>query len=329
VSVLGSFQFLFAVLGHAAYLIEYYPNIVYSEKMHMPVIEFSDYPLISHNDSLLMRHVNEHFNFIIPEGSGKCLSAFYILINIETLYFLLFIAVSAVALWNPFWYCILLLDVIKRSHAVKNILMSITLNWKQLIVTTIFGLFIIFIFATIGFAYFNEYYSEENAQFITYCSTLYECFFSTLNLGIRMGGGIGDALVSPKIGRWNYWPRVVFDIAFFVIVIIIILNVIFGIIIDTFAELRDKRQALESDMKNNCYICGTLRSTLELQGQGWAKHFLVEHSPLAYLAFIIYLREKEMIECNGLEKFVKEKLQTFDTSFFPTTSKYLQDHLEE
>ena len=326
VSVLGSFQFLFAVLGHAAYLIEYYPNIVYSEKLHLPVIEFSDYPLISHNDSLLMRHVNEHFDLIILEGSGKCLSVLYILTNMETLYFVLFIAASAVAFWNPFWYCILLLDVIKRSLAVKNILMSITLNWKQLIVTTIFGLFIIFIFATIGFTYFNEYYSETDAQFVTYCSTLYECFFSTLNLGIRMGGGIGDALVSPKIGNWNYWQRVVFDIAFFVIVIIIILNVIFGIIIDTFAELRDKRQALESDMKNNCYICGTLRSTLELQGQGWAKHFLVEHSPLAYLAFIIYLREKEMIECNGLEKFVKEKLQTFNTSFFPTTSKYLQDH---
>lgn len=326
VSILGSFQFLFAVLSHAAYLIEYYPNIVYSEKLQQPVIEFSDYPLISHNDSLLMKHVNEHFDFIIPEGSGKCLSAFYILTNIETVYFVLFIAVSAVALWNPFWYCILLLDVIKRSHAVKNILMSITLNWKQLIITTVFGLFIIFIFATIGFTYFNEYYKEEGAQFVTYCSTLYECFFSTLNLGIRMGGGIGDAIVSPKIGRWNYWHRVVFDIAFFVIVIIIILNVIFGIIIDTFAELRDKRQALEFDMKNNCYICGTLRSTLELQGQGWAKHFLVEHSPLAYLAFVIYLREKEMIECNGLEKFVKEKLQTFDTSFFPTTSKYLQDH---
>ena len=37
------------------------------------------------------------------------------------------------------------------------------------------------------------------------------------------------------------------------------LNIIFGIIIDTFADLRDKRNTMEEDMKNVCYICGIER----------------------------------------------------------------------
>ena len=41
--------------------------------------------------------------------------------------------------------------------------------------------------------------------------------------------------------------------------ITILLNVIFGIIIDTFAELREKSSMQYEDMKNVCYICGLKR----------------------------------------------------------------------
>lgn len=63
---------------------------------------------------------------------------------------------------------------------------------------------------------------------------------TTWNIGIRMGGGIGEAL--SKINFFNesiYYERLVYDISFFIIVIIIILNIVLGIIIDTFAQLRD------------------------------------------------------------------------------------------
>ena len=37
---------------------------------------------------------------------------------------------------------------------------------------------------------------------------------------------------------WRFWA---FSLAFFIIVNILIINIIFGIIIDTFGELRDER----------------------------------------------------------------------------------------
>ena len=50
--------------------------------------------------------------------------------------------------------------------------------------------------------------------------------------------------------------RVVYDMAFYFILIIIVLNLIFGVIIDTFADLRSEKQQKEEILKNTCFICG-------------------------------------------------------------------------
>ena len=52
--------------------------------------------------------------------------------------------------------------------------------------------------------------------------------------------------------------RVVYDLLFFFIVIIIVLNLIFGVIIDTFADLRSEKQQKELILKNTCFICGKI-----------------------------------------------------------------------
>lgn len=53
--------------------------------------------------------------------------------------------------------------------------------------------------------------------------------------------------------------RVVYDLLFFFIVIIIVLNLIFGVIIDTFADLRSEKQQKELVLKNTCFVCGKFR----------------------------------------------------------------------
>ena len=45
---------------------------------------------------------------------------------------------------------------------------------------------------------------------------------------------------------------------------------------------------------------------------------------MAYLAFIIYVKDKESTECSGLEKYVKERIESKNIDFFPNTSIELQ-----
>lgn len=49
--------------------------------------------------------------------------------------------------------------------------------------------------------------------------------------------------------------RVVYDLLFYFVVIIIVLNLIFGVIIDTFADLRSEKQKKEEVLKTTCFIC--------------------------------------------------------------------------
>lgn len=59
--------------------------------------------------------------------------------------------------------------------------------------------------------------------------------------------------------------RVVYDLLFFFLVIIIVLNLIFGVIIDTFADLRSEKQRKEEILKTTCFICGEMRHTSSQQ----------------------------------------------------------------
>lgn len=98
---------------------------------------------------------------------------------------------------------------------------------------------------------------DGSTDFNNYCSTLYECTLSTLNNGIRAGGGIGETLAQPLNSNANqYWGRYFFDLTFFIVIIIVMLNIIFGIIIDAFAALRDQRKEAMDAIQNNCFICG-------------------------------------------------------------------------
>ena len=88
------------------------------------------------------------------------------------------------------------------------------------------------------------------------CDTLWMCFVTTLNQGLRNGGGIGDVLRQPSRTEHTFTLRLVYDLMFFFMVIILGLDLIFGVIVDTFAELRSKQQEKDRISKNSCFICG-------------------------------------------------------------------------
>lgn len=89
-----------------------------------------------------------------------------------------------------------------------------------------------------------------------YCEDLLECYMSILNGGLRAGGGLGESLDQEARHSGTFWARYFFDLSFFVVGIIILLNIIFGVILDAFAELRDKDKARDEDIQNRCLVCG-------------------------------------------------------------------------
>ena len=97
---------------------------------------------------------------------------------------------------------------------------------------------LIYMFAVVGHLYFQEQFVVDDEAS---CSSLLVCMLTTINHGLRNGGGIGDVLTRARASDPMYLFRFVYDLLFFFLVIIITLNIVFGIIIDTFADLREKK----------------------------------------------------------------------------------------
>ena len=145
------------------------------------------------------------------------------------------------------------------------------------------------------------------------CTTLLECFTFGLLNGIRSGGGLGDLLP-----QRTHHLRNLYDFAFFLIIIVIILNIVFGIIIDTFAQLRDQKHSIEEDTRKYCLICGQQANDFDRYVEGgFAAHVKTAHNMWQYFYFMVYLNNKQEDEYTGQESYVFSKLQHQDVSFFP------------
>lgn len=95
------------------------------------------------------------------------------------------------------------------------------------------------------------------------------------------------------------------------------MNLIFGIIIDAFAVLRDDNKQKLENINNICFICSLDRTKLEKEGKGFEYHSQNDHHVWNYLFYIYYLKRKEDTEYNGIESFVADCLNQDDILWFP------------
>lgn len=93
-------------------------------------------------------------------------------------------------------------------------------------------------------------------QLFTFISSKFKDSGSPLNVL-----WVCDDIVSESLQENLFVARVVYDLLFFFIVIIIVLNLIFGVIIDTFADLRSEKQQKDEILKNTCFVCGKKAET--------------------------------------------------------------------
>ena len=88
------------------------------------------------------------------------------------------------------------------------------------------------------------------------------CYATFLHSGLLNGGGIADH-IKGDLGHEpiysdnsEFTARIVYDVAFFVFISVLLLNIIFGIIIDTFGNLREIQAEDLRLRRSFCFICG-------------------------------------------------------------------------
>ena len=103
-------------------------------------------------------------------------------------------------------------------------------------------------------------------------------------------------------------------------VLIILLNVIFGIIIDTFGSLRNAKAVRERDTSELCFICGIEKQIFDRasdEPNGFLTHIKIDHNMWNYLYFIVLLWEQDKDDDDGLELYVRRAIEADEITWFP------------
>ncbi|KAH9582493.1 hypothetical protein MS3_00007235 [Schistosoma haematobium] len=360
--VLGLTNFIFRftnlfIIYKQYSLIKNYKNCLFSNQMNTNEINWQTYlNYINNKEKTLLFHPKKTFSFIqlsllrwnsnnnnhnnlfligyeLLKSIHHQLSLFHFNIpNINQLHYqlihqlILIIFTGFGIVIHPFFYSLVLLDVITREETLLNVVRSVTKNGRSIFLTGILALIIIYLYSIIGYAYFqNDFTIEidvtndnETVDSIERrCDSLRMCILTTLREGLLNGGGIGDVLKRPSSKDNSFLFRTIYDLSFFVIVIVIILNLIFGVIVDTFAALRQEKQNSEELNKNHCCVCGLHRSAFDHSNTSFDEHVEVDHNVWHYIYFIIYLRTKLTDDLTGLEIYIDKLIKENEFKWIP------------
>ena len=78
-----------------------------------------------------------------------------------------------------------------------------------------------------------------------------------------------------------------------------------GIIVDTFAELRDMNWSRENDIQNICFICQKSRDDCLTKNIDFESHVREEHNLWNYVYFLVHLHINNPNDFNGCELYVR------------------------
>ena len=238
--------------------------------------------------------------------------------------------------------CILLaiptLFIANMMSLLRGIFLIFKLRWSQLLLVLTYSYLIVYNFSIFGFYYLNQSFYFDDLLDITkeeqeqdqdendntkvrenLCGSLLQCYFTLLNYGVRSGGGIGDVLtmLSFKANISAYLGRFFFDILFHIIVVLIMTNLIFGIIVDSFANFRGSTDDSENDKNNVCFICQLTRDDAINKNIDFDKHVREVHDMWNYVYFLTYLHINNSNNFKMLETSVWDRLEESDTSWIP------------
>ena len=218
-------------------------------------------------------------------------------------------------------YAFLLLPIIDLNKLIKNIIVSVKLFYSEVSLTFFFMAIIIYIFSNFAFFFFNEDYEKEiEYQEDNLCKTLVFCFLNAMDSGLRARGGIGDSgkKISFLTRKSHYLKRIIMDDFFFILIVITAIDLVFGIIIRAFANLRDMEQKHENDRKNHCFICHVNKNSLEKNRQNFEEHRNKIHFIWNYVDYMITLKFSDVHDLNAINSYASEKLVNKDISWLPT-----------
>jgi hypothetical protein len=126
-------------------------------------------------------------------------------------------------------------------------------------------------------------------------------------------GDFGGNMLQPLDNQWIFYY--LYDLA----IRFVLLNVVRGITVDTFSELRELKLERLRDTQQTCFICGINKQIFDRDkiSKGFNVHIKKEHNMWNYLFFMIHIWEQDKDDDDGLEQYVRRCIESIDINWIP------------
>jgi len=240
---------------------------------------------------------------------------------------------TSLALFRQHWwvYSFLLADFFAQSPSLQTVLSGVVAPAWPLFMTFLGAGIITFVYGAIGLHNFRD-------EFGMYCDeNIMVCTQSILYMGTRSGiVGLSGMMhqVGPEDDTW--FQRMVYDISYFVIFGVMLLNTIVALIVDSFQTQRREATARENNLETQSFISSIDRKVIESVAQsagivdGFEYHETYKQNKWDYMAFVFHLREKHALNFTGPESQIRQFIDNSDVTWLPIgRSKMLEGKSEE
>ncbi|KRX02872.1 hypothetical protein PPERSA_04075 [Pseudocohnilembus persalinus] len=271
-------------------------------------------------------------------------SMYICLNNFDFVYYMVYIVIIVLGLLvHPFFFGILTLDML-RSRTLKSVVQAI---WYP--IDTMGLTFLLFLIVTYWFSIFIYMYYYDNFE-EGICDSLAVCFLRVFDYMFKEGGGVGSFMSEPALNdyfdedleiwimqpltevdsngnvivteiiNYVYLGRFFFDFSILFILVILIINMVGGITIDTFKALKQQQQEIDELLNQFCFVCNIEREKLDKAydvPNGFKQHIKSDHYLWNYLFYKAYILFKNETEYTGNETYVINYINMQDVSWFP------------
>ena len=223
-----------------------------------------------------------------------------------------------------FFYCFSLLSVVSLNQTLNNIAQSLILKGNSLAWTVLFTIVLLYEFAGWAFYYQRDRFYETAGRDKPdhMCQSLLYCFLTMINNGMRWHCGVGKITRSESyiLHFWPFIHRFTFDLLFFWLIEAVMLKIVYGIILDSFGELRQAHYLIEQDMANNCFICNIEKDECEKNNISFQEHCNEVHNVWDYAFYMITLRMQDPTSLNSLNTKNRKRIMEKGVDWLPDAS---------
>eukprot|EP00798_Chlamydomonas_sp_ICE-L_P025884 gene25884-11559_t len=200
---------------------------------------------------------------------------------------ILFTASILALITSPFWLCILFFIYFVDFSSGATLMQAMNRAGTNIIATFVMGVLTIFIFSIITYSLFRDEGVEGE---LPPCNTFYQ--------------------YEPK-----KQARSAMVLIFYMLWQFVLLSIFVGLIASAFEAIRDDQRTVHEDSTSKCLVCSRdMYDFAHNTRKGFKHHLERHHSPINYIFYMHYLKQKDPDELNGSDSAVFRLLQDSETS---------------